>query len=250
MEQLPNGYTLNICDGAFPLSTDSMVLADFVKLPRQAKVLDLGSGCGTLGLLLCAQDPNCRVTGIELEPRAHDAALDNISRNSLSHRMESICADLRSVSESFSPGSFSCCVSNPPYFSGGFQSKSLAHARQENTCTLDDLMGSAAWALKFGGDFFLVHRPERLGELISTGSRHGLEAKRLCLLRHREADTNTTADIHEQDMEYLATCRRTGKAAAEFYGWTVISCVENGQMRSIEDIHEEIYRHVAACLED
>ena len=70
------------------------------------------------------------------------------------------------------------------------------------------------------------------------------------LLRHREADTNTTADIHEQDMEYLATCRRTGKAAAEFYGWTVISCVENGQMRSIEDIHEEIYRHVAACLED
>ena len=70
------------------------------------------------------------------------------------------------------------------------------------------------------------------------------------LLRHREADTNTHADIHEQDMDYLATCRRTGKAAAEFYGWTVVSCVKNGRMRSIEDIHEEIYRHVAACLEE
>lgn len=70
------------------------------------------------------------------------------------------------------------------------------------------------------------------------------------MMRRREADTNTHADIHEQDMDYLATCRRTGKAAAEYYGWTVIQCVKDGNMRSIEDIHEEIYRHVAACLED
>ncbi len=69
------------------------------------------------------------------------------------------------------------------------------------------------------------------------------------LLRHREQDTHTTADIHEQDMTYLATCREMGRAAAAYYGWTVISCVEHGVMRTIEDIHEEIYRHVAACLE-
>ena len=70
------------------------------------------------------------------------------------------------------------------------------------------------------------------------------------MMRRREADTNTSADIHEQDMQYLATCRRTGKKAAEYYGWKIINCVENGAMRSIEDIHEEIYRHVAACLEE
>lgn len=70
------------------------------------------------------------------------------------------------------------------------------------------------------------------------------------MMRSREAATNTHADIHEQDLEYLATCRRTGKAAAAFYGWTVIDCVRDGSMRSIEDIHEEIYSHVMACLED
>ena len=70
------------------------------------------------------------------------------------------------------------------------------------------------------------------------------------MMRGREAATNTTADIHEQDMEYLTTCRRTGRAAADFYHWTVINCVKDGAMRSIEDIHEEIYRHVAAYLED
>lgn len=69
------------------------------------------------------------------------------------------------------------------------------------------------------------------------------------LLRHREADTNTTADIHEKDMQYLATCRNTGRKAAAYYGWTVIQCVRDGQMRSIEDIHDEIYRHVKHCLE-
>ena len=70
------------------------------------------------------------------------------------------------------------------------------------------------------------------------------------MMRRREADTNTSADIHEQDLDYLATCRRTAKTAAVFYNWTVIRCVENDAMRSIEDIHEEIYRHVMACLED
>ena len=70
------------------------------------------------------------------------------------------------------------------------------------------------------------------------------------MMRKREADTNTHADIHEKDLAYLATCRRTGKAAAQYYGWNVVKCVENGEMRSIEDIHNEIYRLVAACLED
>ena len=70
------------------------------------------------------------------------------------------------------------------------------------------------------------------------------------MMRKREADTNTSADIHEQDLTYLATCRRTGKAAAEYYSWTVIECVRDGAMRSIEDIHQEICRHIVACLED
>ncbi len=70
------------------------------------------------------------------------------------------------------------------------------------------------------------------------------------MLRSREASTNTQADIHEQDMQYLATCRKCGRSAAEYYGWTVIQCVHNGAMRSIEDIHEEIYQQVKACLEE
>ncbi len=70
------------------------------------------------------------------------------------------------------------------------------------------------------------------------------------LMRHREQETNTHADIHEQDMAYLATCRETGRNAAKYYGWNIIECVRDGKMRSIEDIHSEIYRLVMKCLED
>jgi dTMP kinase len=70
------------------------------------------------------------------------------------------------------------------------------------------------------------------------------------LLRSREQATNTKADIHEKDMQYLATCRQCGKAAAEYYGWKIIQCVRDGAMRTIDDIHQEIYAAVQQCLKD
>ena len=70
------------------------------------------------------------------------------------------------------------------------------------------------------------------------------------MMRGREQATNTKADIHEKDMQYLATCRQTGKKAASYYGWQVIECVRDGAMRTIEDIHNEIYALVKKCLEE
>lgn len=185
MEQLPNGYTLELADGCFPLSTDSMLLAHFVKLPRSARVLDLGSGCGTLGLLLCAKDENCTVTGLEISDIAHHAALENICRNGLTARLKSVCTDLRSISREYA-GTFHCCVSNPPYFSGGPASQTTPVARRDDCCSATDLFLSASKALRYGGDFFLVHKPEKLAQLISCGAAVSLEAKNLTLIRHRE----------------------------------------------------------------
>ncbi len=186
MESLPHGYTLNVPPGAFPLSTDSMVLAHFSHLPRNARVLDLGSGCGTLGLLLCASNPDCHVTGIELDPVAHEAALANIRRNHLASRMDSICANITELSPEILNSRFSVCVSNPPYFSGGAASQWLPDARQETCCGLVQLLQAAGRALKYGGDFFLVHKPDRLAQIISLAAGQHMEAKRLLLLRHRE----------------------------------------------------------------
>ena len=187
MEQLHNGFTLELCQGAFPLSTDSIALGGFVRLPKQAKVLDLGAGCGTLGLLLCADDATCTVTGVEIDENAHCMALRNIEANGLSSRLSSICADLKTVPSFLAPGSFHCCVSNPPYFNAEQKSANSA-ARHEQLCTLEDLFSAASWAVRYGGDFFIVHKPERLAELCACAVNHKLEPKRLQLLRHRPGD--------------------------------------------------------------
>ena len=201
MEYLQNGFTLDIPKGCFPLSTDSILLADFVRLGSHARVLDLGSGCGTLGLLLCARDANCNITGIELDETAHLAALENIRRNQLVSRMSSICADLRQLNPNWF-GRFTCCISNPPYFSGGEASLSTPLARREDCCNPAELFATAARALKFGGDFYLVHKPERLAQLCTCASASGLEPKRLRIIRHKEGGPVSLI---------LLACRKGGK---------------------------------------
>ena len=210
MELLSNGFTLDLSPNAFPLSTDSVLLADFVRLPKGSAVLDLGSGCGTLGLLLCAKDPGCTVTGVELDPQAHAMALKNIARNGLSARLSRICGDLRDMP----PGDFRVCVSNPPYFSGGPASRSVPAARREDSCSLEDLISTAARCLRYGGDFFLVHRPERLAQICHLSCQAGMEPKRMRLVRHRpEAPVSLM----------LLQCRKGGKPGLSWEELTLFS---------------------------
>ena len=226
METLSNGFTLEIPDGVFPLSTDSMLLQAFVRLPKSARVLDLGSGCGTLGTLLCARDTSCHVTGVELDPAAHEAALENIRRNALHSRMVSICADLRAIPEQLQPGSFDCCISNPPYFTGG-PASSTPLARRDDCCSTAELFAAAAKMLKYGGDFVLVHKPERLAQLISCAVSQSLEPKRLCTVRHKPDGPVSLI---------LLSCRKGGKTGLS---WEEV-CLTDAQGNP-SDYYQSIY---------
>ena len=196
METLHNGFTLSLSEGAFPLSTDSIALGGFVELKKDSRVLDLGSGCGTLGLLLCAKNDTCQVTGIELDPAAHEMALQNAKANGLDARLTSICADVKGLSNEIAPGSFHCCVSNPPYYSAGPQSQKTPLARRDDRLPMEDLFRAAARFLRYGGDFYLVHKPELLAQICALGSANSLEPKKLCLLRHKEGGPVSLILVH------------------------------------------------------
>lgn len=207
LETFPGGLTFSAGRDAFPLSTDTMLLGSFVKLRPKARVVDLGSGSGALGLLLCGLNAECTVTGVELHGPSHEAALANIARNQLEHRMESIPGDLRQIRQLLPAGSYQCVVSNPPYFADGAPSASHACARQESACTLEQLFGAAAWLLQTGGDFYLVHKPHRLADLLVLARQYKLEAKTLQFVRHRAESPVSLVLLH---------CRRGARPGLVF----------------------------------
>ena len=189
IEQLWGGLCMRWSEAQFRLSTDSMLLADFCRLAPQSAVCDLGCGCGSLSLLLCGKYPLLRVTGVELQPQAAALAEENAAQDGLDGRFSVIRGDLCEHRTLLAHGSFDAVVSNPPYYPVGSgkcaASPALAAARTELTCSLGELCTCAAWLLRSGGRFFLVHKPERLADLMVSLRENRLEPKRLRLVRHR-----------------------------------------------------------------
>lgn len=191
-ELLFGGIRMDIPDAQFRVSTDSMVLADFCRPRKNSRVLDLGCGCGTLGLLLLGEDPTLHLSGVELQPLAAQAAQKNAEANGLADRFTVVCGDLRQPNAKIAAGTYDCVISNPPYYppQSGFlpEDSGLCLARSEQCCAFSELCTAAARALHWGGRFFLVHKPERLVDLLTELRRVRLEAKRIRFVRHKAAD--------------------------------------------------------------
>ena len=182
-ELLQNGTRLYLDRSAFPLSTDAVLLADFVRPPRGAAVCDLCAGSGAVGLLLLDREPDLSVTALELQERACALMKRSREENRLAERFRVLQGDLRQIRTLLKAGSFTQVVCNPPYYpvAGGYvpRDEGQAVARTERCCGPADYCGAAGWLLKTGGNFWLVHRPERLAELCRALSAAGLEPKGL-----------------------------------------------------------------------
>ena len=167
--------------GGFPLGQDTLLLGRFATLRRGGRVCDLGCGAGALPLLLLARESSLDLSGVELDGEAAALARRNLAENGLSGVIRT-CV-LRRVREQFPAGCFDLVVSNPPYFPAG-SGESGGSARMELCCTLTQVCAAAAFLLKNGGRFALVHRPERLAGLMEALGQSGLEPKRLQMVQH------------------------------------------------------------------
>lgn len=174
--------------GGFRLTTDSVLLADFVNMKKIRRCLDLGSGAGVLCVLLASKNPEAAITGIEICPEAAELSRTNLRENGMESRCEIITGDLRELKRFTAAESFDLVVSNPPYFvqNSGYSSPEAqrAGAREEKNCTLSDICAAARWALRWGGSLAVVHRPERLSELLCAMTEAGIEPKRLRMVSH------------------------------------------------------------------
>ena len=179
----PGGLHIVYEDALFQPGTDSFLLSSLPRLKPGLRVCDLGCGTGLLGLLLLQRQSGLRVTGLELQAAAVTLAQKAIEKNNLQDALTVMECDLRDVKSQFKTGSFDLVVCNPPYYppqSGSVSDNpALQKARAETTCTLEDVCRAAAYLLRWGGSFCLVHKPERLTDLLCTLRQSAIEPKRL-----------------------------------------------------------------------
>ena len=179
----PGGYRFVYDDTLFRPGTDTFLLSTFPRLKTGLRVCDLGCGTGLLGLLLLQRQPHLSVTGVEIQAEAVRLAQQAAAENDLAEHLSFLLADLRDSRSHFPTGSFDLIICNPPYYPTGSgalsEDSALRTARSEVHCTLEDICRAASYLLRWGGSFCLVHKPERLADILCTLREHAMEPKRL-----------------------------------------------------------------------
>ena len=197
-----NGYKIIQDKRGFCFGVDAVLLADFPLVKKGDTVCDLGCGTGIIPLLLCAKSGAKKVFGVEIVSPMAEIAQRNIFMNRLTDKMEVICHDLKSVQDIFEQGSMDVVTCNPPYkeSGGGIKSESewLMVARHEVRCNFNDVVDAGGYLLKNGGRLDIIHRPERLCDLIFAMRDKNLEPKRIRFIHPKPGEPPSMVLIEGQ----------------------------------------------------
>lgn len=168
----------------FCFGIDAVLLSDFAKeIRNNSKVLDLGTGTGILSILLTAKTNLEKIYGIEIQENVADMARRSVILNELENKIEIINKNIKELEEIFERNSFDSIVTNPPYKkleTGKTNEKENKFiSRHEVTANLEDFIKISFDLLKDKGSLYMVHRPERLAEIIYILKKHKLEPKKI-----------------------------------------------------------------------
>ena len=172
----------------YRFTSDSVLLSRFLKAKAGENVADFCAGSGIVGLHFFAENTGVRhVTLFELQPEMADLARRTVAINGLEETFTVENVAVQNIPKQYTEA-FSLILANPPYEKGGFENADPVKAvcRKELALPLEELVSAAARCLKFGGRFALVHRADRLAEVLCTLHEKGLEPKKLQLVAGKE----------------------------------------------------------------
>ncbi len=166
----------------FCFGVDSVLLSDYAKnIKKNSIVVDIGTGTGIISLLLCKKTNLSKIYGIEIQEEVAEMAKRSIKLNNLEDKFEIINANVKNVSEIINPHTIDVVVTNPPYKKADTGVKSIDKkqliSRHEVECTLEDVIENASKLLKDLGEFYMVHRAERLVDIMCLLRKYKLEPK-------------------------------------------------------------------------
>ena len=184
----------------FCFGMDAVLLSAFAVVKSGERALDMGTGTGVIPILMEARTNGSHFTGLEIQKPVAEMARRSVKLNDLDEKVSIINGDIKEASSIFGRASFDVITCNPPYMDDkhGLQNPSepKAIARHEVLCTFDDVAREAAACLRPGGRFYLVHRPRRLMDLLTTLRAHKLEPKRMRFI-HPYADKDANMVLVE-----------------------------------------------------
>ena len=187
----------------FSFSLDSVLLPNFVSINKNVtKILDLGTGNAPIPMILSTMvGDKVKIYGIEIQKDLYDLAKESVEYNNLSSRIELINDDMKNLDKYFEANSFDVILSNPPYFKLEELSKKNDNthktiARHELKITLEDIISIARKYLNNNGVFAMVHRTDRLIEIIELMRKNNIEPKRIRLIYPKE-NTNSNMVLIE-----------------------------------------------------
>lgn len=181
-----NGYQIIQDPERFCFGMDAVLLSGFAKVKAGSRLLDMGTGTGIIPILLEAKTQAFHLTGLEIQEESADMARRSVALNKLEDKITIVTGDIKEATDIFGAASFDVITCNPPYMIGEHGLTNLvkpkAIARHEILCTLEDVISQASKLLKPGGNFFMVHRPFRLAEIMVLLHEYKLEPKRMQLV--------------------------------------------------------------------
>ncbi|MGN1297306.1 MAG: tRNA1(Val) (adenine(37)-N6)-methyltransferase [Clostridia bacterium] len=166
----------------FCFGIDSVLLSDFAKgIKRNSKVLDLGTGTGIISILLCGKTDLKKVIGVEIQKEVAEMASRSIKLNDLQDKFEVINENILNLNNIYENQSFDVIVTNPPYKKKNTgiinEKEKKVISRHEITADLEDFIKISKDLLKDKGELYMVHRPERLVDVLSLMRKYKLEPK-------------------------------------------------------------------------
>ena len=180
----------------FKFSLDSVLLANFVTInARIKKIMDLGTGNAPIPLILSTRT-NAQIYGVEIQKGSYDLAVKSININKLDNKITILNEDIKNIGNLFETDTFDVITCNPPYFKIGGGSivnnndyKTIA--RHELLMTIEDILRVSKKLLKNNGVLSIIHRPERLLEILDKMRSFNIEPKRICFIYPKiDSDSN------------------------------------------------------------
>lgn len=181
-----NHYRIIQNPDRFCFGMDAVLLSGFARAEEGDKVLDLGTGTGIIPLLMEAKTEASHLTGLEIQAESADMAQRSVKLNELEDKITIVTGDIKEAVRLFGAASFDVITCNPPYMTENHgltnPDAPKAIARHELLCTLEDVISQSARLLRPGGNFFMVHRPFRLTDIMVLLREYKLEPKRMKLV--------------------------------------------------------------------